>query len=380
MNKSQPIVFFANTDWYLFNFRRDLIQEVQSRMGAEVFAMSPPGEYLARLEKSGISVKGLQFSQKGLNPLSELKLLCHVFLFFLFKRPQLVHLFTIKCVLYGGIAARLLGIPRVSSITGVGHLFVSESRKALVLRWLITPFFRFSLGGRNSHVIFQNNEDQATYTALGLVSKLQSSVVRGSGINLEYFQSQPLPKNARPVFLFIGRLIAEKGVFELLKAIEILKSKNLDFECRFAGSVYLANPSSLSQSQVDAAHNPPYANFIGHVADIREEIAVANVVVLPSYREGTPKSLLEAAACSRAILCSEIAGNEGVVLPGVNGYTFPVKDAYSLAAAMEKLIVNPEESVRFGEKSRDVIAGEFSASVVISKTMSVYKNLLRLRD
>ena len=373
---NSKVLFFSNTDWYLVNFRKDLIKSTQEHFNAETVAFVPEGSYESKLQELGMSVVKAKLDQSGINPVKDLLLILQCLNVFIKVSPSFVHLFTIKCVLYGGLCARLLGIPRVSAITGLGHLFICNSGKVRFLRWLLKPLFKFALGGKCVRVVFQNEEDRDAYVRLGLVDANVTELIRGSGVNLNEFPSLPLPENTTPVFLYIGRLLEEKGVKDLIQAADKLHGKRFNFELRLAGDLYPGNPSSLSEDEIKVHSQKPYLTFLGHVSKIREEIAKADVVILPSYREGTPKSLLEAAASSRAILCSDISGNRGVVVPDVNGYFFPAGDVDTMAEAMEMLASSPETIERYALASRAVVEESFSSEFVIAKTLSVYLKVL----
>ncbi|NJM32098.1 MAG: glycosyltransferase family 4 protein [Limnobacter sp.] len=372
----KPVLFFANTDWYLHNFRSELLEETARIFECRPVAFVPNGDYVNTLKARGLKVCLARLDQRGINPFKDLLLLLQCLWVFFRESPQLVHLFTIKCVLYGGVAARLLRIPRVCAITGLGHLFISNSWKNRLIRSGIKPLFRFALGGKNARVVFQNTEDRDAYVQLGLVQLRHTELIRGSGVNLNLFKSLPPARNPVPVFLYVGRLLGEKGVHDLLEAADLLHKKRFEFELRLAGDVYPGNPSSLSHDELLMHQRKPYLRFLGHVANIQAEIARCEVVVLPSYREGTPKSLLEAAACSRAILCSDIAGNQGVVLPDVNGYYFPPGEVELMAEAMEMMIASPETIARYASNSRAVVERDFSTHIVVGKTLLAYIGLL----
>jgi len=374
--KKSKVLFFSNTDWYLVNFRKDLIKATQENFKAEVVAFVPDGPHGQQLKDLSMTVEKARLDQSGINPIKDLLLIIQCLSVFSKIKPLFVHLFTIKCVLYGGLCARLLRIPRVSAITGLGHLFICNSPKIQFLRWVLKPLFKFALGGKRVRVIFQNDEDRDAYIRLGLVDPAVTELIRGSGVNLNEFPSLSLPGNTTPVFLYIGRLLEEKGVKDLIQAADKLFAKRFDFQLRLAGDLYPGNPSSLSEDEVKAHSQKPYLTFLGHVSTIRDEIAKADVVILPSYREGTPKSLLEAAASSRAILCSDISGNRGVVIPDVNGYFFPAGDVETMAEAMEMLASSPETIERYASASRAVVEESFSSEFVIAKTLNVYLKTL----
>lgn len=373
------ILLFANTDWYLYNFRHSLAARLRAE-GWQVVLISPPGEYGPKLEALGFRWIPFDFATGGTNPFVELGVLRRLIALYRTERPDLVHHFTIKCVLYGSLAARLAGgIPVVNAVTGLGHIFTDSGRKATLLRPLVKGLYRFVLGTARSRVIFQNDEDRNFFTAAGLVDAERTRLIRGSGVDCTRFSPLPHPVAtvAAPVkILFASRLLREKGIDELLAAVRIVRQSGLEAEFLLAGDIYPGNPSSLTAKEIAAIKEEGIVTCLGHVDDMLPLLAQADIVVLPSYREGTPRILIEAAAMAIPIVATDIAGCRGLVQDGINGFLVPVKDATALAAALQRLITDRELRQVMGAAGREIVLAEFDEVIVLEKTLAIYRELL----
>jgi len=373
------ILLFANTDWYLYNFRRSLAEKLRSQ-GWEVVLVSPPGEYGPKMQALGFRWIPFDFSTRSTNPINELAVINRLIGIYRVEKPALAHHFTIKCVLYGSIAARFAGkFPVVNSVTGLGHIFTDSGLKARILRPLVYRLYKFVFGMQNVRVIFQNSEDLSFFVNIDIVHKSLARLIRGSGVNTDIFKpsfpAQEKKENTVSV-LFASRILREKGVFELLKAAQILKELGIESNFQLAGDIYPENPSSLSEDEIAKIKQEGLVNYLGHVDNMKDLLAYSDIVVLPSYREGTPRILIEAAAMEKPIVATDIAGCVGIVEHGVNGLLVPVKDAVSLANALEKLIISPELRVKFGKAGREIVLREFDEKIVLEKTFAVYRELM----
>lgn len=380
--KHRKVLFFANTDWYLYNFRQSLIRTMKEK-GWHVVLLSPPGRYGEKLEQAGYRWLPFPFSTLSTNPFRELRYILRLIRLYRRERPDLVHHFTIKCVLYGSIAALFAGTDGVvNSVTGMGHVFTDSGWKMRMLRPFIRFLYRFVFSRENTRIIFQNREDYDYFAEAGIVRPSAAHLIRGSGVNTELFAPTESQRSAAvPVkVLFASRLMKEKGVDELVEAARMLQEKDVDFELHLAGDVYPENPSSLSENDLEKIQGLPWLVYHGHVSEIRKLIAECDIVALPSYREGTPRILLEAAAMEKPIVATRIAGCEGLVVDGSNGYLVPVRDVPALAEALEKLIGDGQLRREFGRKGRERILADFEESIVIDKTLSVYGELVDIGE
>ena len=376
---SRKVILFANTDWYLFNFRLSLAERLREE-GWEVILASPPGEYGERLRNLGFRWIPILFSTRSANPLQELKLIYRLLKLYRRERPDLVHHFTIKCVLYGTIAAKLTGgIKIVNAITGLGHIFTDPGLKARLMRPFVRQLYRFALSGEKVRVIYQNNDDRDSFVDWGLVDKDRTRVIRGAGVDLYKFRGSAKREARGAVIkvLFASRLLREKGVFELVEAFSYVKDKHPHVELLIAGDLYPENPSSLTSQDVEKLREISGVSFLGHVDDMQPLLDECDIVMLPSYREGTPRILIEAAAMEKPIVATDVAGCRGLVVGGENGFLVPVKSVMPLVDAMEKLIVNADLRERFGRRGREIVLAEFDEKIVLAKTLGVYEELYK---
>ncbi|MDH5545912.1 MAG: glycosyltransferase family 4 protein [Gammaproteobacteria bacterium] len=375
-DKKQTIIMFANTDWYLYNFRRSLIREYQ-RHGFEVVLLSPGEYYAAKLLDEGFNWIKIPLITKSMNPYREFRVLMQLFSIFRRHKPVLLHNFTIKPALYGSLIARLMGgVQIVNGITGLGHVFTAPGVKAWVIRGFVKLLYRMILSSPAVQVIFQNEDDREVFVGEKLVTSRQANIVRGSGVNCELFKPRKERRGQKRVkVLFASRLLKEKGICELLEAKELLKNSSVNCEILIAGDIYTENPSSLSRSEAEQLDDGLWVRYLGHVEDMPSLILQSDIVVLPSYREGTPKILLEAAACGKPIIASDIAGCRGIVQDGINGILVPVKDVRRLAQALELLISQPELRSDFGKNSRQIALQYFDERIINHQTLDVVRAL-----
>ena len=335
--------------------------------------VAPAGTYLDRLS-SEFETRPIDLGGGSMNPLTNLVALRSVRQLVKEIQPDLIHNFTIKCVLYGGYAARRQRIPVVNAVTGLGHIFTEHSLKNSLVRRIVEPMYKFVLDAPLSQVIFQNEENQDFFLNNRLVRKNKTHLIRGSGADCERFCPNESERESGPIrLLFASRLIREKGINELLEACRQLRQDGEDFELIIAGDVYPDNPSSLSPAELEQLKEE--CSYLGHVDDVQPHFQRADVVVLPSYAEGTPRVLLEAGACGKPLVATDIAGCHGVVVPNENGFLVPPLEIAPLKEALRTLIGDSELRSRFGEASRRIIEEGFSEAKVVEETLGVYKLL-----
>jgi len=375
---SKKILLFANTDWYLYNFRLSLARKLRDE-GWQVVLVAPSGPYGSKLSALGFDFIPFDFSTKSTNPLSELAVVWRLMKLYRAQRPTLVHHFTIKCVLYGTLAARCAGVRGiVNAVTGLGHIFTDPGGKARLLRPLVRGMYKAMLAGERVRVIFQNSENRAYFTDTGLVAARRSALIRGSGVDCEFFKPA-LPGEVKPgavlKILFASRILREKGVFELAQAFADLRQTFPALRLQLAGDIYPGNPSSLTAAELQQLGEQPGVELLGHVDGMKPLLEQADIVVLPSYAEGTPRILIEAAAMARPIVATDIAGCRGLVEDGVNGLLVPVKNADALMQALERLVQDADLRLRYGQSGREIVLREFDEKIVLDKTFAVYREL-----
>jgi glycosyltransferase involved in cell wall biosynthesis len=362
-------ILFANTDWYLFNFRLSLARALRDA-GYEVVFLSPPGEYGPQLAAQGFRWQAFPLSRRGMNPLRELLTILRLRRFYRTEQPDVVHHFTIKCVLYGSLAAHLAGIKQIiNAITGLGYIFVSESGLARLLRPFVHIFYRLAL--RDTEVIFQNQDDIDLFRQRRLLGNACVHLIRGSGVDTEVFTLSSEPSDD-PVVMMVGRFLWDKGVGEFVEAARILQQSGVAARFVLVGDTYPDNPGAVPPEQLRQWVQEGVVEWWGWHDDMLAMLPQAQVVCLPSYREGMPRSLAEAGACGRPVVTTDAPGCREIVQDGVNGFLVPVRDASALAEALRKLMVDPALRQQMGRRGRELVEAEFSVRRIVAETLQVY--------
>jgi len=377
MHKTIAIVI--NTSWNIYNFRLGLLHTLQDD-GYKIVCIAPKDEYSEKLEALGFEYYNIDINNKGTNPLEDAKL---VFAFYrLYKEiaPDVLLQYTIKPNIYGSMAAGILGIPVISNISGLGTVFLNDSISSKIARFLYKVALKVP-----KKVFYQNAHDRALFINSGLVKVEKTDLLPGSGIDTETFKplEDPVKESQKPLqFLFIARLVKDKGLEEFVQAAQILSAtgyglgvtkeqeqknyKKLEF-C-ILGAFYPGNPSAISEDEMKVWEEEGSVKYLGVSDDVKSVIAEADCIVLPSYREGLSRVLLEAASMAKPIITTNVPGCREVVDDGINGYLCEVKDADSLAEQMEKMILLSEvERREMGRRGREKVMKEFDEKIVIGK-------------
>lgn len=359
------ILLIANTGWYLRNFRASLIERLEARGFEVVLAALPDAETEGEFFRKR-RFEPLGFSRKGRNPFLEILAIVRFAKLFRRLRPDLVLTWTPKPNIYSGIAGRLLGITVIPNVSGLGFIFIRRGIFARVVGWL----YRFAFK-RSPIVFFQNEEDRQLFIDTDLVDHARTQKLPGSGVDLQHFGFQPLPKVEPLVFLYVGRLLADKGLRELVAAAEMLRRSGRHFVLRFAGFLDPGNPSAISPVELDKWIGDRTVEYLGPLVDVRSALVAAHCVVLPSYREGVPRSLLEAAAMGRPIITTDAPGCREAVVAGESGLLCRPKDAVSLAACMARVLDSDlEKLAEMGQIGRKHVEQYFSEDLVLSAYLS----------
>jgi glycosyltransferase involved in cell wall biosynthesis len=290
-------------------------------------------------------------------------------------RPDLVHHIALKSVLYGSAVARLLGIPAVGSITGLGYTFIPGGARRVVLREGISALLRVALRSPNIHVVFQNPDDQQLFLKKKLVREDRTSLIPGSGVDTVRFAFVPEPETL-PRILVATRMLKDKGVVELVDAARLLRQRNVAFELVLAGDSDAENPATIEPSQLRAWHEEGIVRWLGHSGDIASLLRDAHVACLPSYREGLPLFLAEAAAAGRAAVATDVPGCRSVVQHGTTGLLVPPRNALALADALEQLLSDAGLRQRMGASARELAVREFAKEQVNGAIFRIYSALL----
>ena len=358
----------------LVNFRGELIKRFVS-LGYQVIACAPGGsdKTIGELERIGADYCDIPVSRTGLNPFEDIRTFFALLSLFRKERPDAVLAYTIKPVIYGSLAAKAASVSAMfSMITGLGNPFMAKGFKSKLIRVLVSYLYRNGLTA-NKKVFFQNPDDLAEFKQRGLLGANDKGVlINGSGINTQSFQVHEMPLTIR--FLLTARLLKDKGICEYAQAASIIKTKYPEVEFDLVGWLD-ENPACISESQLNDWISSGTVNYLGKLDDVRPAIADASVFVLPTfYREGTPRTILEAMAMGRPIITTDAPGCRETVTDGENGFLVPVKSVDELVAAMEKFILNPELIVSMGKRSREMAEDKYDVhkvNQVILETMEL---------
>ena len=366
MKKFLLIAGFADS---LINFRWDLICALQAK-GLEVHVAAPEisssPTTLEKLRKNGVFAHDVPMQRTGTNPIEDFKTLIALRQLMQQVRPDYVMAYTIKPVIYGMLAAASTGVPnRAALITGLGYAFQDSegSTKQNLIRRVTRQLYARALSAADL-TFFQNEDDQKLFTDLGIIRPGQNTVVvNGSGVNTEKFSPQPLPEGDEVHFLLIGRLLKDKGVREYVEAARRVKQQYPQAVFNLVGFLD-SNPSSVTQQELDQWVNEGTVKFWGKLSDVRPAINACHVFVLPSYREGTPRTVLEAMATGRAIITTDAPGCRQTVENGYNGWLVPVQSAEKLAEAMERFLSEPALIQQMGQASLEIARNKYDVNII----------------
>jgi glycosyltransferase involved in cell wall biosynthesis len=289
--------------------------------------------------------------------------------------PAIAHHVALQATVLGSLAALGRSVGGVNALTGLGYTFTSGNAKALLLRPIIGTLLRWLLNRSNQFVLVQNPDDRDGVLSLGIAAE-RIALIPGSGVDVEALQPMPEPQGP-PTVAYVGRLLADKGIHALIGAIRLLRGRGSKVELLIAGTPDPANPASVSQQDAESWGQEPGISWLGHVDDISALWSRAHIAVLPSRREGLPKSLLEAAACGRPMIATDVPGCREVVHPGTTGVLVPVDDERALADAIEDLAALPELRARYGAAARRLAVERFSARAIGAQTVDLYRRLMR---
>lgn len=355
------VLFIGNTAWSMYNFRRSLFSELINQ-NYKVFVVSPQDNYYQdKLKELGCCCITLDISSKGVNPVTDIKLFFDIRKVLKQTKPDFCFFYTIKPNIYGCLAAKSLNIKHIAIITGLGYTFINHN----IISLIAMKLYKYSLKSAYK-VWFLNSEDKDIFTQNKLVKESNTSILKGEGIDLSHFTLSDLP--LKTSFLLIARMLWDKGIGEFVEAAKKLKNKYPEIEFNLLGFIGVDNPSAIPQKQVDEWSSNNIINYLGSTTDVRPFIKNCSCLVLPSYREGIPISLLEGAAMGRPIITTNAVGCKEAVDHNINGFLCKVKDADDLANSMEKIIkMSIEEKTQMGIAGRKKMENEYDVRLIIKQ-------------
>lgn len=373
----QKIVLVSNTAWSIYNFRQGLIRALRTH-GFEITAVAPPDEYAPRIAETGAHYIPLEMENRGTNPWADLRLCIQLRRILKKEAAACVLSFTIKPNLYGAVAARSLGVPCITNISGLGTVFIRETWITTIVKVL----YRWGLRAA-SWVFFQNPDDRDFFAVEGLVDREKTELLPGSGIDTGLYSAAPVAEQPRNSlrFLLLGRMLWDKGVGEYVAAAQSLQERFPECEFVLMGFLGVANATAIPRTKIEEWERSGAVKYLPPTDDVRSAIAKADCVVLPSYREGTPRSLLEAASMGKPIITTDVPGCRQVVDHQRTGFLVKVRDPDDLADKMERMIhLSKTERVEMGQRGRKKMIREFDERIVLDRYIRRVSELINVRS
>lgn len=372
MNSNSKICIVANTAWSIYNFRQGVIKKLIAS-GYEVVVIAPIDDSIAKIEALGCSFVHLAMDPRGVNPISDLLLIIRLFRIYRTLQPSIIFHYTIKPNIYGSIAAKLARLPALAITTGLGYTFLNNNLIAKMARGLYKFAFKFP-----KEVWFLNHDDMSVFHEMNLVNKSKTKLLHSEGIDTNYYTPMKTPDVDKHVrFLLIARMLWDKGVGEYVQAAEIVKQAYPDTIFQLLGACGVANPSMIEREQVDKWVGNGVVEYLGVTNDVRDYISRSDCVVLPSYREGVPRTLLEAASMGKPLIATDVPGCRDVVVDGKTGFVCKVKDPQSLAnSCLSFLGLSAQDKRNMGLSGRQFMVETFDEKIIVEQYMDALKRLV----
>ena len=346
--------------------------------GFEVHIACEDMGYTNNLREFGFIVHHLDLNRGGLNPFADFFPFLKLIVFLAKERPDILQCVSIKPVIYGAIAGTLVGLHRiVCLVNGRGYAFEGQNFKGKIVKKIAIILYRNAFAHSGIRVIFQNPDDRAYFIENSLVDADKTLLIRGSGVNMTKFKPSPQANNSKPVILFVGRLLWNKGIKELVEAARILKTEKLSFTLKIVGGPDFRNPEAVPETYLKSLHEEEIIDWVGRQSDMPKFYREADIVCLPTqYKEGLPLTLLEAASTGRSLIATDVAGCREIVRTNINGFLIPPKSIAPLVDALRVLITDANIRKAFGEASTRIVKEEFSSEIIQGQLVSVYESLL----
>jgi glycosyltransferase involved in cell wall biosynthesis len=372
---NRKILFFVTEDWCFCSHRLPIARAAQDA-GFEVVIVARVNKHRQNIEQEGFRLIHINLIRESRNIFKEIRLISELVKIYKKEKPDIVHHVAVKPVLYGSIAAIIARVPKfINAIAGLGYIFMQEkSLKSVITQNLFKMAYKLAFFSKSSYAIFQNPEDLEMFVKIGVDEK-KAELIRGSGVDILKYKPSLEPEGVITIVLG-ARMLWDKGIGEVVQACEHLYSKGIKFKMLLAGDPDAANPKSIDSKTLKQWNEKGIVKWIGHQEDMSSIISKAHIVTLPSYREGVPLFLIEAAACGHPVVTTNVPGCKEIVCHGKNGLLVPPKDYKALADALYQLIKSPELRKKMGEKGRKMVEEGFSEDIVVRKTMDFYNRIL----
>jgi glycosyltransferase involved in cell wall biosynthesis len=364
------VAIVLNTSWNIYNFRLNFVREL-IKQGHEVHTIAPVDDFTEKLVAEGCIHHRVKMDSRGANPIKDSALILELFLTYRKVRPDIVLHYTIKPNVYGTLAATILRIPVINNVCGLGTVFLKKNLVSAFAMFLYRISFRFA-----KRIFFQNPQDKELFINKRIIGAEVADLVPGSGIDLSRFTPVDFNRNEKFTFLLISRLITDKGILEYIEAVKKLKSEGINAKFQILGAKDPQHKRGIKLEVIDEWIQNNTVEYLGTTSDVRTHIAKADCIVLPSYREGTPRTLLEAASSSKPIIATDVPGCNNVVVNNFNGLLCKLKDADDLALKMREISTYDDTILRtFGKNGRSKMEAEYDESLVINKYLHALKEI-----
>ncbi|TVR18852.1 MAG: glycosyltransferase family 1 protein [Balneolaceae bacterium] len=373
----KKLLLVVNVDWFFLSHRLPIAQAAKEA-GFDVTIAAADTGLSYKITDAGLRFVNLPFLEKKQPFFSELRMIGRLKNLYKNLQPDIVHHVTIRPVLYGSIAARLAGVPvLINALSGLGYVYTGNSTKNKLLRLILHIMLRTGLKHKNSALILQNRDDIELFRERNIVQQVQIELIRGSGVNTDLYKPMVAEeKRGKAQVALVGRMLRDKGVIEFIEAAKTLLEKGVNADFHLYGAPYASNPTSISAHEMKTLTEPKGIHYHGAVENIAEELNKIDIVCLPSYREGLPKSLLEAASAGKPVVATNVPGCREIVEVGKNGYLVEPRNSDDLAEKLELLILNPELHGKFGQYGRRKVLSEFSEEIIVEQTLGLYSKLM----
>ncbi len=369
------VLFVVANDWYFFCHRLPLARRIAAA-GYEVHVATPPGRFTGEIQAAGIPHWPIQMDRQGRSALTDLKTVANLIALYRQIRPDIVHHVALKPIIYGSMAARVAGVPAiVNAMPGMGYVFLSDQMLSRMIRPAVKTAFRLLLNGPNCRVILQNPDNVAQWVSWRVLREDRIVLIRGAGVDTDQLQPTHEPEGT-PLTVLPARLLYDKGVAEFVEAARLIRGRGIEARFALVGDGDPGNPASVPPEQLQRWASEGVIELFGWRDDMARVLAQAHIVCLPSYGEGLPKALLEAAACGKPIVATDVPGCREAVRDGDNGWLVPPRNAEALASALLRLISDPSLRRSMGARGRERAVAEFSIAIVAEATAQLYGELL----
>lgn len=370
------LVYVITEDWFFASHFLDRAKAAVGK-GYKVSVITRCRETAREFRQYGLAPINIEFSRRGLNPITELITIFRLRTILKRIKPDIVHNVALKPVVLGSLAAQFAGVQNiVNAPVGMGYVFTSEENRARILRPVVNALIRYSLGRQVRRVIIENNDDFNNLVASGFAKKDSIALIKGAGVDTKKFDYKPEPDGQVRVIM-VSRLLRDKGVQEFIDAAKLVKARESTVQLVLVGDVDEGNPTSLTADQLTDLRKSRDVTWLGARTDIAELLAASHVACLPSYREGLPKSLIEAASAGRPIVTTDVPGCREVVTHMVNGLLIQPRDVTALATAIEKLVNDPQLRQSMGKENRQKAESEYANEMIIAQTHGVYDSFYK---